>query len=396
MFSHQPTRKPANPCFSSGPCAKRPGWSAAVLKDAIVGRSHRSKPAMAQIADVIQLMRDVLEIPDDYRVGITAGSDTGAIELAMWNLLGPRPVDVFGWEVFSNLWVADVLEQLKIPDSRRFRAPFGELPDLTQADFNRDVVFTWNGTTAGVIMPNADWIPDDRAGLTFCDAISAVGGVALPWNKLDVTSFSWQKGLGGEAQHGVVVLSPRALDRLKTYTPAWPVPRLFRLKYAEKVNTGFFIGETLNTPSMLCFEDVKDALHWAKNIGGLPALMARTQKNFKTISDWVAKTPWIDFFAKDASYRSPMAVTLQFTAPEYAALSDAEQRQFNKDLVARVDAAGGGHDFNNHALAPPALRIWCGPTVEASDLAILLEWVEWSYAEQMKPLKTACKVAANA
>lgn len=389
MTLPEPSRKPQNPCFSSGPCAKRPGWTVDALSGALAGRSHRSKPAMAKIQEMLNLTREVLEIPADYHVGLTAASDTGAIELAMWSMLGARGVDVFGYEVFGNDWITDITKQLKIKDARAFTAPFGELPDLRQADFNNDVVFTWNGTTSGAIVPNGDWIPDGRAGLTFCDAISAVFGVPMPWSKLDVTSFSWQKGLGGEAQHGILVLSPRAIERLQTYTPPWPLPKIFRLVKKGEVAMGFFKGETINTPSMIAVEDALDALRWCKSIGGLPALTARTQKNYQTIADWVARTPWVEFFAKDATTRSPIAVTLQITSPEYAALDEAGQRAFNQQLVARVDAAGAGFDFNNHKGAPPSLRIWCGPTVEAADVAALLEWIEWSYAQQSQTAKAA-------
>jgi phosphoserine aminotransferase len=304
-------------------------------------------------------------------------------------MLGARPVDVFGFEVFSNDWVTDITKQLKLPDTRVFQAPFGELPDLRQADFNHDVVFTWNGTTSGVIIPNGDWIPDNRAGLTFCDAISAVFGVKIPWHKLDVASFSWQKALGGEAQHGILVLSPRAIERLQTYTPTWPLPKIFRIKKGSEVNMGFFAGETINTPSLLCVEDARDALQWCQDIGGLAALIARTQKNFKVIADWVARTPWIEFFVPDAACRSPLAVTLQITEPTYLALDDAARRKFKQELVARIDAAGAGFDFNNHKGAPPSFRIWCGPTVDAGDVKILLEWIEWSYAQQIPTLKAA-------
>jgi len=338
---------------------------------------------------MLDLTRAVLEIPADYHIGITAGSDTAALELAMWNMLGARRVDVFGFEVFSNDWVTDVVKQLKIPNARAFQVQFGELPDLRQADFNNDVVFTWNGTTSGVIVPDGEWIPRARAGLTFCDAISAVFGVKLPWDKLDVTSFSWQKGLGGEAQHGIIVLSPRALERLREYTPPWPLPKIFRLKKGGEVAMGFFAGETINTPSMICVEDAIDALKWCQTVGGLEGLCARTRKNFGVIQDWVARTEWIEFFARDEKSRSPLAVTLAITAPEYRALDETAQRKFNQELVARVDAAGAGYDFNNHKGAPPSLRIWCGPTVEAADVAALLEWIDWSYQQQIQTAKAA-------
>lgn len=387
MSLSQPVQKPKNPCFSSGPCAKRPGWTPDALKAALVGRSHRSKAAMAKITEMLDLTRKVLEIPADYHIGLTAGSDTAAIEMMMWNLLGARGVDVFGCEVFSNGWITDITDELKLADTRVFKVPFGAAPDYTQADFTRDVVFTWNGTTSGVIIPNGDWIPDHREGLTICDAISAVFGVEMPWPKLDVTTFSWQKGLGGEAQHGIVVLSPRAIERLQTYSPPWPLPKIFRLVKKGEVMMGFFKGETLNTPSMLCVEDAIDALRWCETVGGLKPLCERTQTNFNVIKNWVAQTPWIEFFAVEEQSRSPLAVTLKITAPEYLALDEAAQRKFNQELVARVDAAGAGHDFNNHKGAPPSLRIWCGPTVESGDVAALLEWVNWSYATGLEALK---------
>lgn len=383
-MSAQPLRKPKNPCFSSGPCAKRPGWTVDAVKAALVGRSHRSKPALARINEMKTLTRKVLEIPADYHIGLTAGSDTAAIEMAMWSMLGARGVDVFGFEVFSNTWISDIVSELKLQDTRVFKSPFGELPDFSQADFTRDVVFTWNGTTSGVIVPDADWIPDGREGLVICDAISAVFGVEMPWSKLDVTTFSWQKGMGGEAQHGIIVLSPRAIERLKNYEPPWPVPKIFRLAKKSEVAMGFFQGETINTPSMLCVEDAIDALKWCEEIGGLKNLCARTQKNFGVIKNWVAKTDWAEFFAGDEKSRSPLAVTIKITAPAYAALDEEGQRKFNQALVGRVDAAGAGYDFNNHKGAPPSLRIWCGPTVEADDVSALLEWIDWSYGEGVK------------
>jgi phosphoserine aminotransferase len=353
-----------------------------------MGRSHRSKPAMEKIKLLIDLTREVLRIPADYHIGITAGSDTAAIEMAMWSMLGARGVDVFGHEVFSNGWITDIVDELKLPDTRVFKVPFGDLPDFTQADFTRDIVFTWNGTTSGVIVPNGDWISDNRAGLTFCDAISAVFGVQMPWDKLDVTTFSWQKALGGEAQHGMIVLSPRALERLNGHTPPWPIPKIFRLTKKNEVMMGFFKGETINTPSLLCIEDAIDALQWCQSIGGLEKLCARTQDNFDAIKNWVAHTPWVDFFARAEQSRSPLAVTLKIIASEYHALDEAAQREFNKNLLARVDMANAGHDFNNHKCAPPSLRIWCGPTVEKTDVLVLLEWIEWSYAIGLEGLKT--------
>ena len=386
MNLSQPTRKPINPCFSSGPCAKRPGWSPAALANALVGRSHRSKPAMEKLGELIDRTRRVLEIPDEYLIGITAGSDTAAIEMAMWGMLGARPVDVFGCEVFSNGWISDIVDELKLQDTRVFKAPFGIAPDYAQANFAHDVVFTWNGTTSGVIVPDGNWIAADRTGLVFCDAISAVFGVQLPWNKLDVTTFSWQKALGSEAQHGMIVLSPRAIERLKSFSPDRPLPKIFRLTKKDEVMMGFFKGETINTPSLLCVEDCLDALRWCEDVGGLPGLCARTQDNFAVIREWVARTPWIEFFAQEEIYRSPLAVTLKIVDAKYTGLDEAAQRDFNKTLVARVEAAGAGYDFNNHKGALPSLRIWCGPTVEKSDVSALLEWVEWSYAVGLENL----------
>ncbi len=378
----KPAVKPVNPCFSSGPCAKRPGWNVDVLQNALGGRSHRSKPAKTRIHEMLDLTREVLNIPNDYVIGLTAASDTGAIEMAMWNMLGPRGVDVFAWDVFGKDWVTDVVQELKLPDVRTFVAPFGKLPDMRQADFKRDIVFTWNGTTSGVIVPDGDWIPDDRDGLTICDAISAVFTVGIPWPKIDVGTFSWQKGLGGEAQHGILVLSPRALERLKSYTPAWPLPKIFRLVKNGTVNMKFFDGETINTPSMFAVEDAIDALKWCKSIGDIDAFHARTINNYNVIRDWVATTPWVEFFVTDETYRSPSSVALKIIDKNYLALDEAAQRAFNAALVDRVDKEGAGFDFNNHIGAPPSLRIWCGPTAEPTDVAALLAWIDWSYAEQ--------------
>src|SRR6218665_4042571 len=316
-----PTAKPANPNFSSGPCAKRPGWTVEALANALVGRSHRAKPAKARIEKAIALTRELLEVPADYLIGIVPASDTGAVEMFLWSALGARGVDMLAWESFGAGWVTDVQKQLKLPDVRVLEAPYGELPDLAQVDFNRDVVFTWNGTTSGVRVPNADFISADREGITICDATSAAFAQDLDWQKLDVVTFSWQKALGGEAAHGMLILSPRAVERLETYKPAWPLPKIFRMTKGGKINEGIFTGETINTPSMLCVEDYLDTLNWAKSIGGLKALVARADANTKVLADWKAKTPWVDFLAKDVSIRSNTSVCLKVIDPAITGLS---------------------------------------------------------------------------
>jgi phosphoserine aminotransferase len=385
----KPARRPANPDFSSGPCAKRPGWSLDALKDAALGRSHRAKIGKQKLKQAIDLTREVLEVPADYLIGIVPGSDTGAMEMALWSLLGQRGVDVLAWESFGLGWVTDVVKQLKLPDVRTLKADYGKLPDLAQVDFKRDVIFTWNGTTSGVRVPNGDWIAADREGLTICDATSAAFAQNLDFAKLDVVTFSWQKALGGEAAHGMIVLSPRAVERLTSYTPAWPMPKLFRMTKGGKLIDGIFVGETINTPSMLCVEDYLDTLAWAKSIGGLKGLRARADANFKVLADYAAKTSWIDFFAEDPAARSNTSICLKIVEPEVTKLDTAGQEAFLKAISSRLDKEGVAYDINFHRDAPPHFRIWGGATVEASDLQIVTEWLDWAYAEEKANLKRA-------
>ncbi|UOK73036.1 phosphoserine transaminase [Ancylobacter polymorphus] len=385
----QPAVKPANPNFSSGPCAKRPGWTLEALSDAPLGRSHRAKVGKAKLKLAIDLTRDVLEIPADYRIGIVPASDTGAVEMALWSLLGARPVDLLAWESFGEGWVTDVVKQLKLKDARVLKAPYGELPDLGQVNFDHDVVFTWNGTTSGVRVPNGDFIPADRQGLTICDATSAAFAQNLDWAKLDVVTYSWQKVLGGEAAHGMLILSPRAVERLESYVPAWPLPKIFRLTKGGKLIEGTFEGETINTPSMLCVEDYIDALNWAKAVGGLKGLQARSDANFKVLADYVAKTPWIDFLATVPETRSNTSVCLVVADPEVKALAPDAQAAFAKALAASLEKAGVAYDIGAYRDAPAGLRIWAGATVEASDLDALLPWLDWAFATAKAGLKQA-------
>ena len=377
----QPSNRPANPCFSSGPCAKRPGWSLDHLSGAFLGRSHRAAEGKNRLNAVIEQHRKILNIPADYRVAIVAASDTGAVEMALWSLLGQRGVDVLGWEVFGLDWIKDITTQLKIADTRVMKAPFGSLPDLSVVDGARDIVFTWNGTTGGVRVPNGDWIPANREGLTICDATSAVFAYDLPWDKLDVVTWSWQKVLGGEAAHGMIVLSPRAVERLLTYTPDRPLPKIFRLVNNGKLIDGVFVGETINTPSMLAVEDCLDALKWAESIGGLSAMIKRVEANYQTIKDWVAKTDWIDFLAVDESYRSKTSVCLAITDPAFTALDDEARQAFVKSMTKLLEKDGIAYDTAGHRDAPAGLRIWCGATVEQSDVAALLPWLDWAYTQ---------------
>ena len=377
----RPPVKPRNPCFSSGPCPKRPGWTTASLDGALVGRSHRSKPGKARLKAAIDLTRDVLGVPAEHRIGIVPASDTGAVEMALWSLLGARGVDVMAWESFGGEWVQDIVESLALPAARVFEAPYGALPDLRQIDFTRDVVFVWNGTTSGVKLPNGDFIPDDRTGLTICDATSAAFAMALPWPKLDVVTFSWQKVLGGEGAHGVIVLGPRAAERLAVYTPPRPLPKIFRLAKNGKIDEGIFEGATINTPSMLCVEDYLDALRWARGLGGLPALIARSEKNLAVLSAWVARTDWIDFLAADPATRSSTSICLRITAPWFTALDAKQQAMVTDRIVALLDGEQAAYDIGAYRAAPPGLRIWGGATVESADLEALLPWLEWAYAE---------------
>jgi phosphoserine aminotransferase len=377
----KPTVRPLVAMFSSGPCAKRPGWSVGALGDALVGRSHRAKPGKQRLVDVIEATRRILGIPADFRIGIVAGSDTGAIELALWSLLGARPVDVLAWESFGKDWVTDVVKQLKLKDVRTFEADYGALPALGQVDFGHDVVFTWNGTTSGVRVPNGDWIAADRQGLTLCDATSAAFAMALPWDRLDVTTFSWQKVLGGEAQHGMLVLSPRAVARLESYSPPWPMPKIFRLTKGGKLNEAIFKGETINTPSMLCVEDYRDALAWADSVGGLKGLIARSEGNLASVASWVARTPWIDFLAARPETRSCTSVCLRITDGWFAGLPAERQAAISKQIAERLDTEGVAYDIASYRDAPPGLRIWAGATIERSDLEALFPWIEWAYAQ---------------
>jgi phosphoserine aminotransferase len=377
----QPNRKPAMPNFSSGPCAKRPGWTPAVLANASLGRSHRSAEGKARLLAAIEGTREVLQVPDDYRIAIVPASDTGAVEMALWSLLGPRGVDVLAWESFGAGWATDITKQLKLSDTRLLEADYGLLPDLTQVDFARDVVFCWNGTTSGVRLPHGDWIPDDRAGLTICDATSAAFAMDLPWDKLDVVTFSWQKVLGGEAAHGMLLLGPRAVERLESHTPPWPMPKIFRLTKGGKLAEGPFKGETINTPSMLCVEDYLDTLAWARSAGGLSGLIGRVNGNANVLAEWVAETPWIDYVARDAVNRSTTSVCLSIVDDWFTSLPPSDGNAVAKQLVALLDAEGAAYDIGGHRDAPTGLRIWCGATVEQSDLEALLPWLDWAYGE---------------
>ena len=389
MTNAKPASRPNVPHFSSGPCAKRPGWTPQTLKDAALGRSHRAKVGKAKLKLAIDLTREVLEVPAGYKIGIVPASDTGAVEMALWSLLGARPVTTIAWESFGDGWVSDVVKELKLKDVIRLHAGYGEIPDLSKADPASDIVFTWNGTTSGVRVPNADWISADREGLTICDATSAAFAQPLDWAKLDVVTFSWQKALGGEAAHGMLVLGPRAVARLESYTPPWPLPKIFRMTKGGKLNAGIFEGETINTPSMLCVEDFLDALNWAKSVGGLKALIARADANTKVLADWQAKTPWIEFLAKDPSTRSNTSVCMKVVDPAITSLNPEAQADFAKKLVAAVEKEAAGYDLGAYRDAPPGLRIWCGATVEAKDVEILTHWLDWAFAETKASLAKA-------
>jgi phosphoserine aminotransferase len=389
MTTTTPGVRPLVPHFSSGPCAKRPGWSLQNLTDAVLGRSHRSKIGKAKLKRAIDLTREVLDVPADYRIGIVPASDTGAVEMALWSLLGARPVTMLAWESFGEGWVTDVEKQLKLKDLSVIKAPYGELPDLSKIDFSTDVVFTWNGTTSGVRVPNGEWIDAGRKGLTICDATSAAFAQKLDWPKLDVVTFSWQKALGGEGAHGMLILSPRAVDRLETHKPAWPLPKIFRLTKGGKLNEGIFAGETINTPSMLCVEDYLDALQWAKSIGGLSATVARSDANAKALSDWVTATAWIDHLAKNAGERSNTSVCLKVVDPAVTRLSGDDQAAFAKTLAALLEKEGVAYDIAYYRDAPPGLRIWCGATVERRDVEALTPWLDWAFAEAKAALPKA-------
>jgi len=377
----KPLQKPANPLFSSGPCAKRPGWTIKNLENAPLGRSHRAKIGKSRLKQAIDLTASILGLPKDYRVGIVPGSDTGAVEMALWSLLGARGVDMMAWESFGAGWITDVAKQLKLDDMRNLTAEYGDLPDLSKVDPARDVVFTWNGTTSGVKLPDGDWISDDRAGLTICDATSAAFAMDLPWDKLDVTTFSWQKVLGGEAAHGVIILSPRAVERLESYVPPWPLPKIFRLTKGGKLIEGIFSGATINTPSMLCVEDYLDALNWAQSIGGLQGMIKKSEDNLSVLQDWVAATDWVDFLANDVRTLSNTSVCFKIVAPWFTDLAASAQTAVAKEMAALLDAEGAAYDIGAYRDAPAGLRIWAGSTIEAADLEALLPWLDWAYGQ---------------
>ncbi len=385
----KPAQRPVNPNFSSGPCAKRPGWSLQALVDAPLGRSHRAKIGKTKLKQAIDLTREILQVPAGYRIGIVPASDTGAVEMALWSLLGERGVDMVAWESFGAGWVTDVVKQLKLADTRLIEAGYGELPDLSKVDFDRDVVFTWNGTTSGVRVPDGDFIPADRKGLTICDATSAAFAQRLDFDKLDVVTFSWQKVLGGEGAHGMLILSPRAVERLQTYKPAWPLPKIFRLTSGGKLIEGIFVGETINTPSMLCVEDYLDALNWAKSVGGLDGLVGRADANFAVLDAFVEKSPWLGNLAVVPSTRSNTSVCLRIVDPEITALDTEAQATFAKNLVAVLEKEGVAFDIGAYRDAPSGLRIWAGATVEASDLETLTLWLDWAFQSQKAALKQA-------
>ena len=375
----KPTTKPANPCFSSGPCAKRPGWSLASLSEALVGRSHRSGPGKSLLGEVIERSRAVLGIPEDHRVAVVPASDTGAVEMALWSLLGPRGVDVLAWESFGRGWVTDLTDHLRLEDVRSYTADYGQLPDLDQVDASRDIVFTWNGTTSGVCVPDGEWIDAGRTGLTICDATSAVFAMKLPWDKLDVVTWSWQKVMGGEAAHGMLVLGPRAVERLLSYTPTWPLPKLFRMTKGGALDEALFAGSTINTPSMLCVEDALDGLRWAASIGGLPELLRRSRANLAVLEDWVAASDWAGFLVAEKEIRSSTSICLRIVDAWYQALGPEQQSAEAKRLVRRLEEEGAAYDVSAYRAAPPGLRIWGGATVEEADLRALVPWLDWAY-----------------
>ncbi len=381
---NKPQARPARPFFSSGPCAKPPGWSPEVLKDAFVARSHRAAEGKARLAEVIDRTRDLLKIPADYLIGIVPGSDTGAIEMAMWSTLGPRGVDMLSWENFGKMWVIDAIDQLKLKGARVMEAPYGELPDLSQVNPDNDVVFTWNGTTSGVCVPNGDWIAADRKGLTLCDATSAVFSMKLPWDKLDVVTWSWQKAMGGEAAHGMLVLSPRAVERIESYTPPWPLPKVFRMTKKGKIDAGIFRGETINTPSMLCVDDALFSLRWMEKAGGAPEMLRRSQANLAAIAAWVEKTPWAEFLAADKATRSCTSICVKIA--DASGLSGDALVATPKQIASMLAAEGVAYDINNHRAAPPSLRIWGGATVDADDIQNLMPWLDWAFAEYTRSL----------
>ena len=388
-MTNMPAARPLNPRFSSGPCAKRPGWTPEILKDAALGRSHRAKLSKAKLKQAIELTRETLGVPAGYRIAITPASDTGAVEMALWSLLGARPVDMLAWESFGEGWVTDVVKQLKLADARVLKAPYGELPDLSQVNFDHDVVFAWNGTTSGVRVPDAKWIPADRKGLTICDATSAAFAMRLPWSKLDVVTWSWQKALGGEAAHGMIALSPRAVERLESYTPPWPLPKIFRMTSKGKLLEGLFRGETINTPSMLCIEDALDSLRWAESVGGLEGCIARAESNLAVVADWVERTPWVEFLAEDLATRSCTSPCLMITDPWFQRLDPETRFTTSRRMLARLDKEGVGYDLATHRASPPGIRIWTGATIERSDVEALLPWLDWAWEQERDAAKAA-------
>ena len=377
----KPTKTPLNPCFSSGPCAKRPGWSLDALKGAAVGRSHRAKIGKTKLAEAIDRSKKILGMPDDYVLGIVPASDTGAIEMAMWSLLGERGVEVLCWESFSSGWATDCKSQLKLENLVISKVGYGQLPDLSKVNWNNDVVFTWNGTTSGARVPDGNWIPADREGLAICDATSAVFAMQMPWQKLDVVTWSWQKVLGGEGGHGMIALSPRAVKRLEQFTPARALPKIFQMSKGGKLISGIFAGETINTPSMLCVEDALDGLKWAESIGGLAGLVARSEANLKVIEDWVATSTWAAFLAESKAIRSSTSICLKIIDPAYTALSDEDQAKHAKTIVSMLEKEGAAFDIGAYRDAPVGFRIWGGATVETSDLALLMPWLDWAWGE---------------
>jgi len=381
MTGLKPAVRPARPFFSSGPCAKRPGWTPEALDGALLGRSHRAKPGKAKLKDAIDRTKKVLGIPDGYRVGIVPASDTGAVEMAMWSMLGPKPVDCLAWESFGEDWVTDAVKQLKLKDARVLKAGYGALPDLKQVDPGHDVVFLWNGTTSGVRVPNGEWISANREGITICDATSAAFAMDLPWPKLDVVTFSWQKVLGGEAAHGMLALSPRAVARLESWSPPWPLPKIFRMTKGGKLNEGIFEGETINTPSMLALEDYLDALNWAESMGGLKGLIARADANTAVLSRWVKECGWADFLAENEAIRSNTSVCLKIVDPWFAGLNEEQQGEAAKKIASTLDKEGVAFDIAAYRSAPPGLRIWCGATVDRADLEALTPWLDWAWAQ---------------
>ncbi len=392
MTGLKPTSRPMRTSFSSGPCAKRPGYSLAELDHSLLGRSHRGKEPKARLAEVIERSRTVLQMPNDWRLGVVPASDTGAVEMALWSLLGLRPVDILSFETFSATWASDVVRQLKLSDARILSAPFGELPDLAAVDPAHDLVLAWNGTTSGVRMPHGDWIAADREGLVICDATSAAFAMHLPWPKLDVVTWSWQKALGGEAGHGMLALSPRAVERLLSYTPPWPLPKIFRLTTGGRLIEGLFAGETINTPSLLCVEDALDGLRWAEREGGLPALIGRSEANLRAVAAWVARSDWATFLAADPAIRSSTSICLRIAAPWFGSLPPAEQMKASRGIAALLAEEGVAHDIASHKDSPPGLRIWGGATIETSDIEALLPWLDWAvqtWAEGAVPQRVA-------